>query len=252
MHMVEDNECYVYLYDGSFEGLLTAVFMAWNDRAFKDIRVHENLRPGFFDRNIYVETDIEKAERVSRWIQTKISEAVGNDIYEYFTAEAPEREKIIYFYLRACNRYGPTVNDYLTDPAVLNYVNAQKPIGRERQRMLGFVRFRELGGEVLFSEISTDFNQLMYLGAFFFDRMTGIPWMIYDSARHKAAVSNGKQWTLVEYIVAESIKEKCEGDDFDVLWKNYLQALTIDERKNRRLQVQMLPLKYRKNMTEFL
>ena len=251
MLTAENNECHVYLYDGSFEGLLTAVFEAWGDKNFKDICAHANLRPGFLDSNIYVETDDAKAERISRWIRTKVSESVGNSIYEYFAAEAPSCEKIIYFYLRACNRYGPTVDDHLTDPAVLNFANAQKPIGRERNKMLGFVRFRELDNKVLFSEIATEYNHLMYLGSFFFDRMTAIPWMIYDSGRHMAAVSSGTRWTIVDQIVAESINEKQGGDNFEVMWKNYLQALTIKERANRKLQVQMMPLKYRKYMTEF-
>ena len=81
MLTAENNECHVYLYDGSFEGLLTAVFEAWGDKNFKDICAHANLRPGFLDSNIYVETDDAKAERISRWIRTKVSESVGNSIY---------------------------------------------------------------------------------------------------------------------------------------------------------------------------
>lgn len=251
MQSAENGKSNIYLYDGSFAGFLSAVFEAWCDKNFLDIRACESLQPGFFDRYISVETDGRKAERIQQWLCKKISDTTESVIYDYFMSEAPKRERILYFYLRACGRYGRGVNAHLTDPGVLDFINAWKPFRREREKLMGFVRFRELEGNFLFSEISPEYNQLPFLGAFFFDRLTALPWMIYDSGRHKAALSDGTRWTVAERITVNSLSEKKDALDFETLWKNYLQALSIKERENKNLQRQMLPMKYRNFMTEF-
>ena len=243
----------VYLYDGSFEGLLSAIFEVWHIpmESFENIKAEQNNTPSFHDKNIQVETDPDKTVRVRQWIREKLPQDTEERIYEYFLSEDPGRERRIYFYLRACNRLGKWVDSYLTDPAVADFLKTEKRFRNELHRMCGFTRFKLLEENVLFSEIVTDYNQLAGLGSFFLDRMPGQRFIIYDSRRNKAVLSNGRKLALLDRFRVDSLKEETSGDHFEQLWKGYLQALTIEERRNYKLQRQTLPMKYRKCMTEF-
>ena len=43
-----------------------------------------------------------------------------------------------------------------------------------------------------------------------------------------------------------------KSDGYRDLWKTFYQAIAIEERKNPKLQRNMMPLRYREYMTEFL
>lgn len=243
----------VYLYDGSYEGLLSAIFDAWHipTKCFCDIKAEQNAMPAFTDRNIQVITDYNKAARVQSWMKEKLFGGTEARVYEYFLSEDVDRERRIYFYLRACNRLGRWVDSYLTDTNVANFLKAEKRFKKELHRMYQFTRFKLLEEDVLFSEIAPDYNQLAGLGAFFLDRMPGQRFIIYDSRRNKAVLSNGAELAMFDEFRVDSLNEKNSGDNFETLWRGYLKALTIEERRNYKLQRQMLPIKYRKYMTEF-
>ena len=242
---------FVYIYDGSFEGFLSVVFIAWKENPeIIDIKVGGNVAPGFFDNDIYIMTDMTKAARVLRWIQEKLPPETAERVYDYFVSEDDGCEKRIYLYLRACHRLGRWVDSFLTDDSVSDFLRAEKHFNNEHHRMRGFTRFSVLKGGVMYAEIETDFNQLQRLARFFLDRMPGHRFMIYDSKRHKAVVCDGYRWGTVDDITPENIEEQ-KDDSFEELWRGYLKALTIEERKNYKLQKKLVPLKYRKNITEF-
>lgn len=247
-----NRDCNIYIYDGSFEGFLTVVFDAWKVKVpIIDIRARENSAPGFFDNDIYVNVDREKASRVLHWMEEKLPHGTAERIYDYFSSEDEGCERRIYMYLQACHRLGRWVDSFLTDDAVLDFLKAEKYFDNEFHRMCGFTRFSVLEGGVMFAEIITDFNQLIRLARFFLDRMPGHRFMIYDSKRNKAVICDGARWGTIEDIKAENIGNKKAEDEFEHLWKGYLQALTIEQRINYKLQKQLVPLKYRKNITEF-
>ena len=243
----------VYLYDGSFEGFVTAVFEAWHIplETFGNMKAEENDTPSFTDRNIRVETDSNKMVRVLRWIRDSLPAETEERIYDYFLSDDENRERRIYLYLRACHRLGKWVDSCLTDPAVADFLKAEKHFQNELHRMCGFTRFQLLEENVLFSEIATDYNQLAGLGNFFLERMPGQRFMIVDGRRHKAVLSNGRELAMFNDFRVDSVNKSTAGDHFENLWRDYLKALTIEERRNAKLQRQVLPIKYRKYMTEF-
>ncbi len=243
----------VYIYDGTFDGFLSAVFAAWNDRPqnFGNIKPEENLTPGLLDVNMQVASDASQTGRVRKWMRDRLLEGTEQRIYEYFLSEDMEREKRIYLYLRACHRFGQNVDSRLNVAAVSDFLEAERKFHKEYHRMCQFVRFTLLEENVLFSEIGPDYNHLPHLGDFFLDRMPGQRFIIYDSERKRAVLSNGSQLVLLEDFHVDSVKAKDAAENFETLWKGYLKALTIEERRNYKLQRQMLPIKYRKYMTEF-
>ena len=66
----------IFLYDKTFEGLLTSVFEAYSRRTFPDALLLEGEPlPLFYDEIFTVITDEEKSGRVWRGLQKKLSSA---------------------------------------------------------------------------------------------------------------------------------------------------------------------------------
>ena len=66
----------IFVYDKTFEGLLTAVFDAYSRRTFPDLLVTEGEPfPLFYDEAIRIYTDDRKAERVWKGLEKKISKS---------------------------------------------------------------------------------------------------------------------------------------------------------------------------------
>ena len=79
--------------------------------------------------------------------------------------------------------------------------------------------------------------------------------MIYDKT-HKQFLIHEKQkkWILVsgeDLDIEESKKTSYAESVFVELWKGFFESISIKERENYRLQRQNLPIRFRKNMTEF-
>ena len=63
-----------YIYDGSFDGLLTCIHAAYYKKdKIADIIPADNMQVNFLTQSIHIPTDTEKAKRVYDAIQTKIS-----------------------------------------------------------------------------------------------------------------------------------------------------------------------------------
>ena len=79
--------------------------------------------------------------------------------------------------------------------------------------------------------------------------------MIVDSKRGLAAVHHSNmESTYFELSKQElaAIQQMNDSDeDYESLWKTFVQSISIKERENLKLQRNMLPLYFRPFMTEF-
>lgn len=79
--------------------------------------------------------------------------------------------------------------------------------------------------------------------------------MIRDGQREIFAIHPaGKQWYLFYAGEQESepaFKLSEEEQEYQELFQYFCHKIAIEERKNLKLQQNMLPLRFRKNMTEF-
>lgn len=81
----------IFLYDHTFEGLLTSVFEAYSRRTFPDALLQEGEPlPLFYDGLFTVVTDEEKAGRVWRGLQKKLSSTALACLAQCWLAEEPE------------------------------------------------------------------------------------------------------------------------------------------------------------------
>lgn len=87
----------------------------------------------------------------------------------------------------------------------------------------------------------------------FADRLPSENWMIIDDIRRLAIVHPADRDYYLTPLTPEELRRLSRepDDQFVGLWKEFFVSTAILQRKNYRCQRTMLPLWYRKNMTEF-
>lgn len=99
----------VYIYDKTFDGLLTAVFDAYFRKTFPDALLSEgDALPLFCDELHTVVTDEEKAGRVWRGLQKKVSSSALGCLTQSWLSELPEVGMLIFVIsVKRSTRPGP-------------------------------------------------------------------------------------------------------------------------------------------------
>lgn len=242
----------IYIYDGTFEGLLSSVFDAWNDKDIYSIRTtNENKEVNLLENLITIETREEKADRIIKWVNNKAGYEVLRKLYRVYLTENPDRGIFIFRYLKLIQKFGKNTENNLAHKDVINVNKLSSLHTSETRRLYGFVRFDVLSNDILFAQIEPEYNQLEIVAPFFADRYYGNPWIIHDTKRKTAAIFDGRQYIITESDNNMPTQTTQSDRAFKEMWVDYLGALTIKERLNLELQQKFVPLKIRKYLTEF-
>jgi probable DNA metabolism protein len=241
----------VYIYDGSFPGLLTAIYESYYRREKpEEILAQDQWQHTLFAQEVVIKTDEKKADKVYQAIKDKISGFAARNAYCVFLAEVPGAEMLIYNYLSRGWKLGAKLDFHLADEAVLQVHTVAKKVRQEAHRMLGLVRFRLLKHELYYAQIEPDHNILQMISPHFARRMADQNWMIHDVKRGLAAVYNQVEWVLTPLERPKSISLDETGLFYESLWQKYFSSIAIKSRKNLRLQRSFLPKRYWKHLVE--
>jgi probable DNA metabolism protein len=264
----------VYVFDGTMDGLLTAVFDAFSLKEEpQELLAEGDALPLFCERTYQVNTDEEKARRVWAGLEKRLSCEVLRLISVSWLSELRELNTSLFQYICKVFRQGD-ISRNLADPDVLAVTNIARRVLHEQLRMKQFIRFQKAKDGTYLGVVSPDHNVLPIIIDHFQDRFNDQPWLIYDAKRHygyyyerpqvgeqssgighaapirvtfedEAAVpfdlSNGK-------LDAEVLSDNDQL--FQDLWRTYFKAICIKERMNPRKQLQDMPRRYWKYMTE--
>ena len=132
----------------------------------------------------------------------------------------------------------------------------ERSTNNEIQRLLQFLRFQELKNGYLFARINPKCAILPYLAEHFSDRLSGENWIIVDTVRDSVLIHEKDSKCFlanVDDVDFDSFTPEYSEDEelWQKLWKRFVDTIAIKERINPRLQMQMLPLRFRKYMKEF-
>lgn len=250
----------ILICEDSLDGIFTGVYQGWTGAvrgSFVELRTEEPENLELFSVVREIRADAEQAEKVARSVRRKLGTSVYEDLCLAAASLHPEKGTAVFQTLfkalsgGGCNR---KIMEDLGDPYVNLTYRLRIRVWHELHRHFGFVRFREVGGQALFSVITPDNDILAMLGPHFANRFPNENWMIYDSRRQKALLHPKQGACTIRTQVAlgqEHFLPAAETEDYEELWRAFCCAVTIQERKNPGLQQQLLPLKYRENMTEF-
>ncbi|SDY73106.1 probable DNA metabolism protein [Proteiniborus ethanoligenes] len=240
-----------YIYDGSFDGLLTAIYEAYYRREIPDdILSEDNPQQNLFIKKVHIETDLEKAKRVYNSIKAKISDFALQNCFYVFLSEDEYRGTVIYNYLRLGWKIGKDIDLNLSNDAVLLVNNISQKVRKEVHRMLGLIRFSQLSNGVYYSQIEPDNNIIGLIAPHFEDRMPDEYWIVHDVKRELAVMYNKKEWVVRDLNVLEEISFIDEEEEYQRLWKEYFNSIAIENKINPRLQKQHMPVRYWKHLVE--
>ena len=241
------------VFDGSLQGFLAVVYSWYYDK-FRPVDVvsDESYQPILGTEYVHVQPDDEKAYRVERAVREKISHEAWENIYKCYLAAEDDRFMDMLRYIVLGFECGHSVDDREAIDYVLRIHRIARYVGGEAHLLSGFARFAETTAGVYYADIGPVNHVLPILAEHFLDRLRGQPWIIHDVNRRLAAVYDGKE----SYAFAETPKgasfEYAKGEiETQKLWQSFFETITIQPRKNKKLQRQHLPLRYRKYMTEF-
>ena len=237
-------------FDGTYQGLLSLIHACYYQRlAPTHIQTPATAQLTLMGEPIMIETCPQKAHRVLTAINQKISPEVAGKVYYAFLSEGGYLA--ILQYVQLGFKVGHMVDSHLQTPCVQIVHDLAKKVGGEAHLLLGFTRFAEMENGVFYSPITPKYNALPLVAQHFATRFINMPWVVHDKLRHQAAIYN-----MQEYIITPVPKDialnYAQGEiEMQEMWRSFLKALTIEARKNPKLQRQLLPLHFRKNMTEF-
>jgi probable DNA metabolism protein len=242
----------VFIYDGSFEGLLSAVYEAYYSNSKPDrIVPYREYELNFLYEEIHIVTDTEKYKRVSNSIKNKISELALEYIYNAFLSELPNTSTYIYDYIRLGFKIGSAITEHHTDETVIKVHDASLKTTREKHLLLGLVRFKKIKGDIYYSSINPDHNILTLLAPHFQDRLSDQRWIIHDVKRGLAAIYDKRSWIIRTVYSTPgdpfnytNIKEASADIDYENLWRLYHKHISIETKRNIKLQKQHMPSRY--------
>ncbi len=252
----------IFIFDNTFEGLLTSVFEAYFRRTFPDALLPEGEPLPLFHEEVFtVITEEEKAKRVWRGLQKKLSSGALSCLAQCWLAEEAETPMLLFRYIRKAVDAPRSIETNFADPDVLEFSRMWKRVDWERLRMLQFIRFQKAADGTFFAAVEPEKNALPLAIDHFKDRFADQPWLIYDikraygfyydlkEVRQVTFEEGSREGHLVTGMLDESLMDKDE-KLFQQLWKTYFKAICIKERLNPRKHKQDMPVRYWKHMTE--
>lgn len=270
-----------YGYDGTLEGLLTAIFQAYtNHEDPQDVVRPGVLQPRLGQTVRDITTDLEQALRVQRGIRRSCGQASFDAVMHASLSDDPHSGTVVYRFVRyamaqgrphnctgcprrrGCagprfctvksvgNRRGGSVLGDLTHPAVEPLLRLDRAVMNERHRMQQFLRFEHLQNGVWFSRCNPSAAVVPLLMDWFTGRFNTQPFIVFDEAHGMAGVYEGNEWYLVKTDEVTLPDRATDENLMQAAWKRFYDTVAIESRYNPELRRQFMPKRLWKNIVE--
>lgn len=256
-------EEYMLICEDSMDGIMTAIYEAYQIKKEERIESHDQIHISVADRQgqllfmhyVEIETDLIKSQKVAGTLQNKL----GQETYYYLCmamlSNGEDKADSVYHAIVTGLQYrDPKVLERLYLPYVQNTFSYARYANNELMHLRGFLRFAELEQGILYAKIAPKNNIISHLMEHFKDRLPSEDFVIYDENRKIFGLHpKQKQWYLVsdKEFDQNSIIYSEEEKEYRELFCHFCHSISIKERENPTLQMTMLPLRFRPNMVEF-
>lgn len=259
MVMNMEEELYLECTD-SLEGVFTGIYDAYlRRRPYSTLHLclGEEENPRLFAVYEKCQVDEGKAAKVARTIGNRLGTETYLAICRALASREADKAEAVYktVVTGLKMRDGRQVMGNLADPYVHRVFELARFTANEVHFHIEFIRFRELENGILYAPIGPKNNVLTFVVPHFADRLPLENFVIHDQVRNLFAMHPaGKDWYLIS-----GGEEKIEFDHafsegekrYSELFTSFFHSIAIKERRNATLQRNMLPIRYRKYMTEF-
>lgn len=248
----------IYVFDGSLEGLLCAVF-EWFERKPGQIQLvtKNDFQPDAFTAHLDILPEAGKADRVWKGLQSRLPKGWMRRFYCTYLSETPEAYTALFEFTCYIFSAEPGAENNYGNPYVLAVSKTAIKVEREKHRMEAFIRFQHTADGIFYCGIDPDFNVLPLIMSHFKNRYADQQWIIYDINRKYGLYYDLEKVEEIKMDFNErnmlrpssgSLSDKEEL--YAALWKDYFKSANIVARKNTKLHVQHVPKRYWKYLTE--
>lgn len=244
-----------YIYDGSTEGLLSAVFLAYAN--------HENpqdiIREGAFQLRldqsvVHIETNAQHAERVRKGVIRKSNQKAWEIILDASLSDEPQAGTAIYRLIRLIMsrpvEQNACIRNELTDPIVGPILKLHHAVRNERHFMQELLRFEHFDNDLWFAKCNPNANVVPLLMDWFSARFNTQQFVIYDEVHHIAGIYDGEGWVLAETSELDLPAHSSDETVMQSAWKRFYDAVSIPARYHPELRRQHMPKRFWKNILE--
>lgn len=253
------EEKYIICED-SLEGIFTAVYDAYALREGHEhlhIQVGEEENYRLFAVYLYSRPDSGKTDKVVRTLKSRLGDEVYGTICR--AAASYDRAKGDAIYRTVVDGItagsGRRTMENLRNPYVAKTFELARRTANEVHHELEFIRFQELEQGILYALIGPENNVMPFVMPHFADRLAPEDFMIHDEKRGLFGVHPAREpWYLVsdvERLPKEVLQWSRKEQRYRELFTLFHKTIAIRERRNIRLQCQMLPLRFQDYMVEF-
>lgn len=251
---MEEN---ILICEDSLESIFTAVYCAYEWKYIPEhtrIQIGEEAELRLFAKYRSVDTDGARSAKVIRTLRRRFGEDFYYTICLALSGRDGDKADAVYHTIALGLKLARPENvmERLAEPCVHRVFAISRGAGREYDHLRGFLRFSELENGVLYAQIKPKNQLLHFLAEHFADRLPGEAFLIHDVGRGIFAVHEpGQPWFMAQNPEWHQIEESGEEKYYQELFRHFCHKIAIKERENRKLQNQMLPLRFQDFMTEF-
>lgn len=238
----------IYIYDGTFPSLLNLIndLLKRNIKPF-DICGNENDAPTLLNNVITLELNPNFDIK-----EIKLSSSILKTIYYVYLSEEEHKELIIFYFLLNAQKYQDKIFLMRNLKCVTKVLKIAKYVSNENHKLKGFTRFKEINNHILYAEISPTNNILPLLSNHFANRLKNEYWIIKDIERNIYSIYDTKKYYIIsgKNINLKDITIDDTEQEIENLWQSFFDTIGIEARKNIRCQMNFMPKKYWKYITE--
>lgn len=255
------NNLKIFQCENSIDGIFTGIYQAWSSGyGHANVKIEEQCENNnysnieLFSEYIIVRTDFDKAVKVSDSIKAKISEEAYEMVCRVALSDYQGKGDLIYRFLILGFHIGSKIVGHLSNQVVNSVFKLNRYVSGEAHHLLGFIRFSEQDNGILTSIIHPKNNVLTLVTPHFADRLPNEKFVIFDGNRNICSLHlPGRSWIIAEIPnISMADYEALADDEYEDLWKIFFDNIAIKERINPKLQRNNLPIRFRRNMIEFV
>ena len=240
-----------YVHDGSLEGLLTAVFLAFERKEYpSDVSASRSFAPRLGQRIVEVETNMERAWRVRAGIIRVCDVETYQCVVAASLSDEPDAGSSILSFIRYAMKRGPRARFDKAAPDVERFAEIVRSVKNERHYWVQFMRFSKTRDGVYVAVCNPKASVVPLLMGWFSARFNTQPFIVFDEVHHVAGVSHNGEWQLVrspDFVVPPAADDDAF---YEQAWKTFYDSVAIDARYNPELRRSFMPKRLWKNIVE--
>ncbi|MCI8469233.1 MAG: DNA metabolism protein [Eggerthellaceae bacterium] len=277
-----------YLYDGTLEGLFSAIFASYERHEDPtDVLAARDLQVRLGQHAVFIDTDLGHAERVRAGFRHACGPRALSYAKRAALSDEPGAATAVYRYVRhgmtlnarrncaSCARRGrcdgarnpagrpgaapcPKVRGSLmsdlSHPVVGPVFGLARSVSTEQEHLLQFIRFEHLEGGLWYARCNPKANVVPLVMDHFASRFNTQPFIIYDEVHHMAGVYEGRGWTLARTDADSpelSLPDRAADEaTMQRAWRRFYHAVSVESRYNPELRRHLMPKRFWRNLTE--